>query len=118
MTAQQVIEGFYQAWTTGNLKKARTFLADNLTFQGSLETYDNVDDFMAALARFQGMLKEALMIKSFFGDEGGSLLYDCDTKTPIGIMRTAEFFTVIEGKITEIRLVFDATEFHKVAGSS
>lgn len=118
MTSQQIIEGFYQAWTTGDLAKARTFLAPNLTFQGSLESYTNADDFMNSLARFQAMLKEAVMLKSFFGDDGGAMLYDCDTKTPLGIMRTAEFFTVSDGKIAEIRLVFDATEFHKIAASS
>ena len=118
MTAQHVIEDFFHAWTTGDLAKARTYLADDLTFQGSLETYNNVDDFMNSLARFQGMLKEAVMLQSFFGDNGGALLYDCDTKTPIGVMRTAEFFTVKKEKIVAIKLVFDATEFHKVAAAS
>jgi hypothetical protein len=30
------------------------------------------------------------------------------------VIRTAEFFTVREGRIAEIRLVFDATELRKL----
>ena len=116
MTAQPIIEGFYQAWTAGNLSLARTYLADNLHFRGSLETYDSAEAFMAALGRFQSMLKDAVMVKCFFGEDGGALLYDCYTSTPIGVMRTAEFFTIRNGKITDICLVFDASEFRKMVG--
>ena len=42
------------------------------------------------------------------------MLYDCDTMSPAGVIRTAEFFTVIDGKIKSIRLVFDATELRKL----
>jgi hypothetical protein len=44
------------------------------------------------------------------------LLYDCDTLSPAGVIRTAEFFTVADGKIKSIRLVFDTTELRKRMG--
>ena len=41
-------------------------------------------------------------------------MYDCDTATPAGVIRTAEFFTTKNGKISAIRLVFDASELRKL----
>jgi hypothetical protein len=49
-------------------------------------------------------------------ESGAALLYDCDTISPAGVIRTAEFFTVKDGKIKSIRLVFDATELRKLMG--
>jgi hypothetical protein len=54
------------------------------------------------------------MLQSFFGEAGAALLYDCDTASPAGVIRTGEFFTVQNGKIARIRLVFDATELRKL----
>jgi hypothetical protein len=54
------------------------------------------------------------LIQSIFSESGGALLYDCETMSPAGVIRTAEFFTVTAGKIKSIRLVFDATELRKL----
>lgn len=51
---------------------------------------------------------------SFFSETGAALLYDCDTMSPAGVLRTAGFFTIGNGKIKSIRLVFDATELRKL----
>jgi hypothetical protein len=62
------------------------------------------------------MIRRIKLIQSFFSESGAALLYDCDTMSPAGMIRTAEFFTVTEGKIKSIRLVFDATEIRKLMG--
>jgi hypothetical protein len=36
--------------------------------------------------------------------------------SPAGVIRTAEFFTITDGRIKSIRLVFDATELRKLMG--
>jgi hypothetical protein len=43
-----------------------------------------------------------------------ALLYDLITSTPAGVIRAAEFFRVTNGKIREIRAVFDPTNLRKV----
>jgi len=114
MDAKEIVTRYHQAWTGGNIKSAREYLADDLEFQGSIDTFSRADDFIAALAGFQKMLRGVKLIQSFFSQTGAALLYDCDTPTPAGVIRTAEFFTMTEGKITAIRLVFDATELRKL----
>ena len=116
MDARQLIETYHNAWTSGDFITARRCLADNLDFKGSIDTFQNADDFIHALKGFKGMLRGIGLLKSYFDHGGGALLYDCDTATPAGVLRTSEFFSVDKGKITEIRLVFDATELRKLMG--
>jgi hypothetical protein len=96
------------------MEEARTYLADNLDFQGSIETFSKADDFIVSLAMFQKMIREVNMVQSFFSENGAALLYDCDTLSPAGVIRTAEFFRVEDGEIKSIRLVFDATDLRKL----
>jgi hypothetical protein len=114
MIAQQLIETYHNAWTTGDFATARGCLADDLEFKGSIDTFHSADDFVDALKRFQGMLRGVKLLQSFFDRDGAALLYDCDTVTPAGMIRTAEFFTIAGGKISNIQLVFDASELRKL----
>jgi hypothetical protein len=116
MEPKQVVTNYHNAWTKGDVKAARVYLADDLDFQGSIDAFHRADDFVVALSMFQKMLRGVHLIQSFFSDSGAALLYDCDTLSPTGVIRTAEFFTVADGKITSIRLVFDATELRKLMG--
>ena len=118
MDTRQLIETYHKAWTSGDFITARRCLADNLDFKGSIDTFQNADDFVNALKGFKGVLRDTTLLKSYFDHSGGAILYDCNTATPAGVIRTAEFFSVENGKITEIRLVFDATELRKLMGPS
>ncbi|MBA4394693.1 MAG: hypothetical protein C0407_14170 [Desulfobacca sp.] len=114
MNTRQLVESYHKAWTSGDMAGARECLADGLDFQGSIDNFNKADDFIAALSQFQGMVRGVTVLQSFFSETGAALLYDCDTASPAGIIRTAEFFTVQNSKIAEIRLVFDATELRKL----
>ena len=114
MNTRQLIETYHNAWTSGDFAIARTCLADDLDFKGSIDTFHTADEFIATLRQFQSMLRHVTLLKSFFEQAGAALLYDCDTASPAGVIRTAEFFTTKGGKISEIRLVFDASKLRKL----
>lgn len=114
MNTRQLIETYHNAWTAGDFVIARRCLADDLDFEGSIDVFHKADDFVGALKGFQSMLRDVKLLKSFFDQDGAALLYDCDTISPAGVIRTAEFFTIKGGKISEIRLVFDAAELRKM----
>jgi len=116
MDAEQVVTKYHNAWTSGDMQAARLYLTDDLDFQGSIDTFRKADDFVVALTMFQKMLRGVNLIQSFFSESSAALLYDCDTMSPAGVLRTAEFFTVTDSKIKSIRLVFDATELRKLMG--
>lgn len=114
MDTKQIVTNYHNAWTAGNIAAARGWLADDLRFRGSIDTFDSADEFVAALTMFQKMLRGVNLIQSYFSESGAALLYDCETMGPAGTLRTAEFFTVGQGKIRSITLVFDATELRKL----
>jgi hypothetical protein len=114
MSARQLVETYHQAWTSGDFAAARRCLADDLDFKGSIQTFHKADDFVGDLKRFHGMLRGVKLLKSYFDQDGAALLYDCDTVAPAGVIRTAEFFSISNGQISEIRLVFDASELRKL----
>jgi SnoaL-like domain len=117
MSARQLIETYHNAWTAGDFVTARRCLAEDIDFKGSIDTFHTADDFVGELKRFHGMLRGVKLLKSFFDQDGAALLYDCETATPAGVIRTAEFFSISNGKIREIRLVFDASELRKLMPS-
>jgi hypothetical protein len=114
MDTKQVVTNYHDAWTSGDIEGARACLADDLDFQGSIDTFSRADDFIVSLKMFHTMLRGVSFIQGLYSESGAALLYDCDTMTPAGIIRTAEFFTVRDGMIKSIRLVFDATELRKL----
>ncbi|WP_170181350.1 nuclear transport factor 2 family protein [Chlorobaculum thiosulfatiphilum] len=109
MNRPKLIETYHLAWTSGDFATARNSLAGDLDFRGSMDTFTNADDFIAALTRFRQMVQSVELLQQFYDETGSALLYDCHTASPAGIIRTAEFFTVTDDRISAIRLVFDAT---------
>lgn len=106
---RELVDAYSTAWMGGDVQTARTFLADDLVFRGSIDRFDRADDLMAPLAQLSGMLSEVKILERFYDEDRAALLYDCITPTPAGTIRTAEFFKISHGRISEIRLVFDAT---------
>jgi hypothetical protein len=114
MDTKQIVTNYHNAWTSGDLEAARAYLDDDLDFKGSIDTFRRADEFIVGLTLFQKMLRGVNLVQSYFSESGAALLYDCDTINPAGVIRTAEFFTVKDGKIKSIRLVFDATELRRL----
>jgi hypothetical protein len=46
---QQAVQGYTEAWMNGDLAKARTYLADDLDFEDSVNRFDSADDYVRAL---------------------------------------------------------------------
>lgn len=113
---RKVVDGYTKAWMNGDFDAARAYLADDVKFRGSIDQFDRADDFIIPLRAFSQLLVEVNKLEEFYDEDSACLLYDCVTDTPAGTVRTAEFFTVTNGKIVEIRLVFDATELRKLMG--
>jgi len=109
MSAADVIRMYHEAWTQRDMSTARSYLADDLDFQGSIDTFSSADEFIATLTGFAQMLTRVDLLQDFYTGDSAALLYDCVTNSPAGTIRTAEFFWLRDGKIATIRLVFDAT---------
>lgn len=113
MDTRALIDRYHNAWTVSDFTTARNCLADSLDFRGSMDSFSDADAFIGALKGFMQMVRKVTLLQSYYDSKGAALLYDCDTASPAGVLRTAEFFSVSNDKIESIRLVFDATELRK-----
>lgn len=113
-TTQRIVEGYSKAWASGDLERARSFLADDIEFRGSIDQFNDADSLIGALGRFLKILKSVDTIRTFYDEGEAILMYDCVTDSPAGTIRTVEYFKVEDEKIKEIKLVFDASELRKL----
>lgn len=107
---KNIIEGYRNAWTSGDLAAARSFLADDLDFQGAVERHDSADGFLGGLTMFrEGLYKDYREISAIYDGNESVHVYDCGLVTGEDL-RCAEHFVVDGGKITQIHLVFDTAK--------
>ncbi len=101
-----VVRAYYRGWTSRNFEEAVRLLAPNLQVEVPINDYPTKESFSRALIGFGGMVKSVDLLAEFAKGNEAMLLYDMDVPR-LGKMRTAEHFTVAEGKITRIRQVHD-----------
>jgi ketosteroid isomerase-like protein len=111
MSAKDVVMGYQTAMGKGDMKAARAFLADDLTFVGPLDTFHSPEPYLQALGRLAPMIERVDMKHAFSDGDEVALFYDLVTKGPAGTAPCAEWYTVKGNKITHIRVLFDARPF-------
>ena len=102
---------FFKSWTSGNFDAARPLLHDDVSFAGPLDTFDNADAYVAALMGLAPIVKAAEEQKVFVDGNDVCVIYDLVTDSPAGSAPTAEWYHVRDGKISAVRVFFDATPF-------
>lgn len=65
--------------------------------------------------RFARSLRSFQLVQELWVGSEVAVLYDCELTRPAGRHRFAEFFRVEGDRIAELRLLFDATEYRKLA---
>jgi len=109
---RSVGERYFDAWTSGDFDGARSLVHDDLIFRGPFETFERADDFFESLRRVGGGLLERAEKKKVFADgQDVCIIYDFVAKPPVGPSPTVEWYRVRDGKIGEIRIVFDTRPF-------
>ena len=107
------VRAYHDAWTTGDPEATRRVLANEIVNPNPLNGYAGtaqpLDEYVRALGRFASLVTGATLISELYGDGEATLLYDAQTTTPVGTVRTAENFKLVDGRIATINLIFDAT---------
>jgi ketosteroid isomerase-like protein len=109
--SRAVADKFFKAWTTGDVDTARSLLHDNVSFSGPIDKFDNADAYIGALRGLAQIVKAAEEQKVFVDGNDVCVIYDLVTNTPVGAAPTAEWYHVRDGKISAVRVFFDARPF-------
>ncbi len=101
---------YYQAWTSHDLDKAMSYIADDIVCDAPAARLEGAEAYRSFLGPFVQILAGAQMIAAFGDDQTALVMYDTQT-VPVKSAPAAEYVTVKDGKITYSRLVFDRAPF-------
>jgi ketosteroid isomerase-like protein len=106
----EVVEGYFDAWTSKDFDRARSLLHDDLSFKGPIETLDNADALMASIKGLAQIVTGAERRGLVAQGDQVCVVYDLHT-VPIPTAPVAEWYTVRDGKVASIQAFFDARPF-------
>lgn len=98
---------YMSAWKEGDFGTLRSLLADDVTFSGPLAELTNADDCVAGLRRMSQIMTDIVVRKRLSDDTDVITWFDLHTSVAPPVP-TANWSHVEDGKITRIRVAFDA----------
>ena len=101
---------YHQAWTSHDLDKAMTYIADDITCDAPGARISGAQQYRDFLGRFMVQLT-GVQTAAAFGDDTTALLFYYPHTANTSDAPTAECSTVTGGKITRNVLVFDRPSF-------
>jgi hypothetical protein len=111
MNTKELAQQYFNTWTK-SCDAARALMADDMTFEGSMNTYRGADSVLVPLRKFTSMMKSARLLKVITEGDDAALLYDCEM--PFGTLRTAEHIHFENGKVKSTYLAYDTSELRKL----
>jgi hypothetical protein len=112
--ALQIALAYHEAWASKDLEGAMRFIADGIVCDAPAGRIEGARAYRGFLESFFKLLKRAELIASFGDDETAMLLYDNDT-VPVPSAPSAAHFTVGDGTITRVRIIFDRVPYEAAA---
>jgi ketosteroid isomerase-like protein len=108
--ALQTALAYHRAWTGGDFEQAMAHIADDVVCRAPAGTIEGADAFRGFMGPFAGMLVRAELVAAFGDERTALLMYDTQTAL-VADAPGAECLTVVDGKITELRIIFDRLPF-------
>ncbi|MDX1691432.1 MAG: nuclear transport factor 2 family protein [Acidimicrobiia bacterium] len=105
MTTDDLITRYWRSWQDQDWTVMRECLADSVRITDGRSQFTDPDDFVTMAGRGPEW-GEIRMLRTEFGDDGGAILYEGENRSDGLLVRTAEFYRVEEGRITEIEITW------------
>jgi len=109
-TALHTALGYYQAWTSHDFDRAMTLIADDIVCHTPAGRLYGADPFRAFMEPFSQSVTRSALISAFGDDHTAMLMYDTETLL-VPSAPGAEFLTVVDARITQLRIIFDRAPF-------
>lgn len=111
MTPQDVVMSYQKALGKQDYKTARSYMSDDrFSFKGPLASHDKPEDLLKDLEQLHHIVK-GIEMKVFVEGNDVCLLYDLITTAPPATSFTCDWYHVENGKISSIKVVFDARPY-------
>ena|ERR1700712_4332318 len=103
LSAKQTVLPFLQALNDEDFDTARSFVSDNMTFEGVLGSRDNADAYFSDMRKMKFKYE---LIKVFAESNDVCILYNVKMSGDMKVF-TCGWYTVDHGRIAAIRVLFD-----------
>ena len=108
--AVEVALAYFQAWTSHDVDKAMSCIADDIVCQSPAGPIEGAAAFRGFISPFAQIVTGSKLIAAFGDDTTAVVMYDTQT-VPVKDAPGAECVTVADGKITHMRTIFDRLPF-------
>lgn len=109
-TPLQTALAYYQAWTSQDFELAMTYVAEDIVCQAPAGRLDGAQSFREFMGPFSQLVTRSELLASFGDEHVAVLMYDTDTVT-VPDAPGAECLTVVNGRISHLRIIFDRLPF-------
>jgi limonene-1,2-epoxide hydrolase len=109
-TALEVAQAYHDAWTSHDLDKAMSYVADDIVCEAPGRRIEGAEQYRAFLGGFMTQLT-GIETTARFGDDRTAVLFYYPHTSLVEDAPTAECFTVTNDKISRTVLVFDRLSF-------
>ncbi|HLJ47491.1 MAG TPA: nuclear transport factor 2 family protein [Bryobacteraceae bacterium] len=111
-TAGTILKNFYAAVACRDLAKARSYLADDMVYQGIFKTFPNADAYMEVFRSFIEFTTR-LDVKLILSEgENAAIFYEMETTQPgFAVTFVGEWHRTRDGKIVWARAACDGRPF-------
>ncbi len=107
--AGSVAASYFKAWQARDFETLRSLLADDVTFDGPLAHLESADACVDGLRGMSKILEKVDVKKTFVDGDDVITWFDLHTSVASPVP-TANWSHVADGKITAIKVAFDARE--------
>jgi hypothetical protein len=107
--AAKVATTYFDAWKANDFDTMRSLVAQDVRFEGPLATLEGAEDYIKGIQGLSQVISEIVIQKIFVDDQDILTWYDMHT-TVASPVAVANWLHVEEGKITVVRVAFDARE--------
>jgi len=114
--AEEVVSALLDAFEAREFEQARDFLSgETFSYQSPIESFSSADEFIASISRVGPILERIERCKTFVnGNDVCSVLKIHTTMDTTNAATVVQVTTVVDGKVTAMEAIFDATEYNKM----
>jgi hypothetical protein len=107
--AAKVASAYFDAWKVNDFDTMRSLVDDDITFVGPLAQLEGAQDYMEGIKGMSRITSDIVIRKTFVDGPDVLTWYDLHT-TVASAVPVANWLHIEEGKITSLRVAFDARE--------
>ena len=111
--AGDIVDQYFTALKQKDFDTMRTLLDDEVTFVGPLGATNGAGDYIDALKRVTASMVGVERQALFADGEDVCQIYDLTLTAPAATLTVAQWLKVRDGRITAVRLYFDARPYNQ-----